>query len=92
MLLNAQYLDFKMKQWISKIKNIISRGSWVPHLVNYPTLDFGSGHDLTIGGIEPYVVCSVLTVQSLPGNFYLPLSLCPLLLVLARSLPLKIKF
>ena len=30
-------------------------GTWVAQSVKHPTLDFGLGHDLTVGGIEPHV-------------------------------------
>ena len=40
------------------------------------TLDFGSGHDLTVPEVEP-PSGSVLTVQSLLGILSLSLSLCP---------------
>ena len=40
--------------------------------VEGPTLDFGSGHDVTVCGFEPHMG-SVLTAQSLLGI----LSLCP---------------
>ena len=32
-----------------------SQGTWVAHSVKCPTLDFGSGHDLTVREIEPRV-------------------------------------
>ena len=31
------------------------RGAWVAQLVERPTLDFGSGHELTVPEIEPRV-------------------------------------
>ena len=30
-------------------------GTWVAQLVKHPTLDFSSGHDLTVCGIEPCI-------------------------------------
>ena len=46
-------------------------------LVKCLTLDFGSGHDLTVGGFEPSSG-SALTVLSLLGwDFLSPFSLCP---------------
>ena len=42
--------------------------------VEHPTLDMGSGHDLTVHGIELHIR-SALTVQTLMGIFSLPLSL-----------------
>ena len=35
-----------------------NRGAWVAHSVKCLTLDFGSGHDLTVRGIEPCVELS----------------------------------
>ena len=37
------------------IKNLKGKGSWVAQLVEWPTLDFSSGHDLTVCGIESCV-------------------------------------
>ena len=34
---------------------IFSRGAWVPQLVKLSTLDFGSGHGLTVCEIKPGV-------------------------------------
>ena len=31
------------------------RGGWVAQSIKHPTLDFGSGRDLTVRGIEPRV-------------------------------------
>ena len=31
----------------------VFRGTWVAQLVKHPALDFGSGHDLMVGEIEP---------------------------------------
>ena len=42
------------------------RGTWVAQLVKCLTLDFGSGHDLTVGEFTTRV-SSVLMVQSLLG-------------------------
>ena len=30
-------------------------GTWVAQSVKHSTLDFGSGHDLTVGKFEPHV-------------------------------------
>ena len=32
-----------------------SRGAWVAQLVKHLTLDFRSGHDLTVSEINPYI-------------------------------------
>ena len=37
------------------LKNILGRGTWVAQSVERLTLDFGSGHDLTVRGFEPRV-------------------------------------
>ena len=38
---------------------IYLRGTWVAQLVKHVTLDFGSGHDLMVCGIEPSLwLCS----------------------------------
>ena len=37
------------------IKRKMDRGDWVAQLVKCPTLDFGSGHDLTVGEFDPHV-------------------------------------
>ena len=36
------------------IKNLIRRDAWVAQSVEHLTLDFGSGHDLTVHGIQPH--------------------------------------
>ena len=46
-------------------------GAWVARSVLSPTLDFGSGHDLTVCGTEPHVG-SVLTARGLLGLLSLP--------------------
>ena len=48
-------------------KNGIYSGRLGGQSVKCPTLDFGSGHDLTVCGIEP-MSGSVLTMQSLLGS------------------------
>ena len=37
------------------VKNNLSRGAWVVQSVQRLTLDFGSGHDVTVRGIEPHI-------------------------------------
>ena len=47
--------------WISQVTEVviyyfetcICWGAWVVHLVKYLTLDFGSGHDLTVCEFKP---------------------------------------
>ena len=36
-----------------KVPGMRSGGTWVAQLVECPILDFGSGHDLMVCGIEP---------------------------------------
>ena len=41
------------------------QGAWVAQLVKRPTLDLGSGHDLTVHGIESHVrLCAVSVVPA----------------------------
>ena len=47
-------------------------GQSVEHL----TLDFGSGHDLTVGGFEPHVGLHSDSVEPGWGSLSLPLFLC----------------
>ena len=35
------------------------RGTWVAQSVEYPTLDFGSGHDLRVVGLSPTSVSAL---------------------------------
>ena len=53
---NLQLLLEQCAGW-DTIENlcITFRGAWVAQLVERPTLDFGSGHDLTVHGFEPHV-------------------------------------
>ena len=53
-----------------------SRGTWVAQPVERPTLDFGSGHDLTVREIEPRIRLCADSADSLLGLLCLPLSLC----------------
>ena len=53
-------------------------GTWVAQSVKCPALDFGSGHDLTVRGVEPRVglhadSCSLFGIHSLSLSFLLPL-------------------
>ena len=62
------------------------RNSWMAQSVEYPTLDFGSGHDLMVHGIKPHqALCQALSVS----EFSLSPSLCPSL-TCACSFSLKI--
>ena len=35
------------------VQTLIPRGAWVAQSINHPTLDFGSGHDLTVVSSSP---------------------------------------
>ena len=59
------------------LKSPFFQGTWVAQLVMRPTLDFGSGHDLTVHGIEPCIglhANSLLRILSLLLSLPLPLS------------------
>ena len=47
----------KLQIWKGKdkIKRPVERGAWVAQMVKHGTLDFSSGHDLTVRGFEPCV-------------------------------------
>ena len=53
--------------------NIYFRGAWVAQSVEWPTLDFGSGHDLTVRGFEPCL--GLCTMSTEPASDPLSLSL-----------------
>ena len=57
-------------------KNCICWGAWVAQLVKQPTLDFGSGHDLTVREIEP-LIGSLLGILCLLLSLSLPHSCSP---------------
>ena len=63
-------------------------GAWVAQSVKRPTLDFGSGHDLTVHGFGPHVGCRPASAEPAWDSVSL-LSLHSLLVV---SLFLKITF
>ena len=72
---------------------MIPCGAWVAQSVKYPTLGLGSGHDLTVRGIEPHVGLHAGSGArlgfSLSGPTPIMLSLC-LSVSLSLSLSLKI--
>ena len=77
-----------IKFYHTRHKNFCCRNAWVVQLVKRLTLDFGSGHDLTICEFEPHIGFQV-TVWSLLGI----LSLSPSLsLLLSLSLSLSLSF
>ena len=64
-------------------------GSWVAQLVKPLILDFGSSHDLTVGGIEPCIRLYADSVDpALLCILSLPLSAPP---PFVHSLPLSLK-
>ena len=50
-------------------------GAWVAHLVKWPTLDLGSGHDLMVCEIEPNVGLCAGSVEPAWDSLFLSLSL-----------------
>ena len=58
---------------MSFLKNV-SRGAWVAQSVKYPTLGFGSGHDLTVREFQPRVGHYADSAEP-AWDFSLPLSL-----------------
>ena len=48
-------LSWILKHITKVFKKCLYRGAWVAQSVKRPTLDFGSGHDLRVHGIEPRV-------------------------------------
>ena len=54
------------------------RGACVAELVERLTLDFGSGHDLTVHGFEPHLgLCADSSEPGACCRFCVSLSLCP---------------
>ena len=51
-------------------------GTWVAQLAERPTLDFGSGHDLTVPEIEPFVRLQADSTEPVWDSLS-SLSLCP---------------
>ena len=69
-----------------------SWGAWVAQSVKYLTLDFASGNDLKVYGIEPLIRLCVDGVEPAWGSLSLSLSLSlsvPPLPVLSLSLKIK---
>ena len=54
-----------------------SRGTWVAGSVKRPTLDFGSGHDLTVRGFEPCIGLCTDSTEAAWDSLSRPLCLCP---------------
>ena len=53
--------DGEVRRKTRSLLNVCRRGAWVAESVDCPTLDFGSGHDLTAYEIEP---CTELCTDS----------------------------
>ena len=83
---------FEVMMMERRIKNdLCSWSAWAPQSGKCPTLDFGSGHDLTAHGIDlmlgPLVIAwSLLGILSLPLSSPLP---CSHTLSLSLSLSLS---
>ena len=62
------------------LKYSVSRGAWVAQSVRGRTLDFSSGHDLTVRGFKPSVRLCIDSVEPAWDSLSLPLpcslSLC----------------
>ena len=54
-------------------------GTWVTQSVKSPTLDFGSGHDLTVHGFELHIGLCADNPEPVWGSFSSSLSARPLL-------------
>ena len=56
------YITLSKRKIIFKNKYHLG-GAWVAQSVKCPTLDFGSGHDLMVDGIEPRIGLSADSVE-----------------------------
>ena len=75
------------------INSSINRGAWVAQSVERLTLDFSSGHDLTVRGFEPHLGLCTDSAEPAWDSLSLPLSLpFPCLHTRSLSLSLKINF
>ena len=76
--------------FINVIKNVNLRGAGVAQLVKCLTLDFSSGHDLTVCEMEPHIGLCADSAEPAWDSLSPSLSAPPLLmLVLSRSLSLS---
>ena len=62
------------------------RDIWVAQSVKCPTLDFRSGHDLTVRGFEPRIGLCTDNAESAWDSLSLSPCLCPVPLMLSPSL------
>ena len=77
-----------MTEPIKEIKKKTVGGAWVAQLVKCLTLDFGSGHDLTVCEIRPHLGLCADSTEPAWDSFCLSLPLSEL--VYARALSIKI--
>ena len=56
-----------------ELKSWLSWGAWIAQLVRHPTIDFSSGHELTVREFQPHVGLCADSVESAWDS----LSLCP---------------
>ena len=77
-----------LKLGILSIKGCAERGAWVAQWVKRLTLDFSSGHDLTVVRLN-LMLDSVLTVGSLLGDSLSPSLSLPLPCSCAFSISLS---
>ena len=75
-----------------ELKQGEDRGAWVDQSVELPTLNFGSGHNLTVHEFEPLFRYHAVSTYwgSLSPFVSAPSPACILSLSLSLSLPLKI--
>ena len=76
------------------VKKCKGRGAWVAQSVKHPTLNCGSGPDLTVRGIEPHVGLCADSAEPAWNSLFLSLSLSappPLMLSISASHSLKNK-
>ena len=74
-------------QWFKEKINREIRGTCMVQLVKHPTLDFSSGHDLSVCEIKPHVgLCADLTEPA--WDSLSPSLSAPFLLSLSLPLPL----
>ena len=72
----------------TKCKSSKAQGAWVVQLVEHLTLDFGSGHDLTVCELEPHIGLQADSAESAWDSLSLSLSL---LLSCSRVLSLSLQ-
>ena len=68
-------LGLEKIRFIEDIKSVF-RGASVTQSVKHPTLDFGSGHDFMVHGIESCVGLCIDNVEPAWDSLSFPLSLC----------------